>query len=151
MEITIEGRKFESVQNGSFRYDIWMMNKIRESGLALQLIDGETQEAFMERIATKAYESGAGLDLLGGLFVPVGTNLKDWTPKLAASTAEFFGAVTDPDAKQLLRTQMASALFYFFVTALASSTTSPKSSPQTTGEDERHETGDALAGETGGI
>lgn len=128
MELTIEGRKFVSIANGTFAHDIWITRKIREAGLAgIAVRDGETQDEFIERIAISAYESGIAVQLLGGLFVPAGIEARDWTPEMAAQTADFFGAVTDPDAKQALRMQIASALFYFFVSALASSTTSPKS------------------------
>ncbi len=145
----IEGRRFLPITNGTFAHDIWITRKIREAGLAgIAMRDGETQDEFIERIAASAYESGVALELLGGLFIPAGVEARDWTRQMAADTSAFFGAVTDPDAKQALRMQIASALFYFFASALASSTTSPKSG-EATGKGERRATEDASTTATG--
>lgn len=150
MEITIEGKRFVPMQNGTFAHDIWLTRKIREAGLAgIAIGDDETQDEFIDRIAVSAYESGLALQLLGGLFIPAGTEARDWTPELAAQTADFFGNVTDLDSKQALRMQIASALFYFFVNALAASKTSPKSGQVKKEADERHATEDASASEIG--
>lgn len=149
MEMTIEGKRFVTMQNGTFAHDIWLTRKIREAGLAgIAIGDDESQDQFIERIAISAYESGVALDLLGGLFLPAAVEPRDWTPELAAQTSEFFGNVTDPDAKQALRMQIASALFYFFASALASSKTSPKSGAKKEA-DERHATEAASTSEIG--
>jgi|SRR6185312_10974567 len=149
MEITIEGKRFVPMQNGTFAHDIWLTRKIREAGLSdITLGADETQEKFIERIAISAYESGIALLLMGGLLIPADMEPRQWSPELAEQTAAFFGEVTDPESKQVLRTQIASALFYFFASALASSRTSPKFG--TTAEtDERHATEGASAMATG--
>jgi len=150
VEITIEGKRFEPVRNGTFAHDIWLTKKIREAGLAgLTIGDEETQDQFIERIAKSAYESGVALQLLGGLFMPAGVESRSWTPGLAEQTAEFFGNVTDPQSKQALRMQIASALFYFFASALASSKTSPKSGQEKKEADERPEIADVSTSEIG--
>lgn len=150
MDITIEGRSFVPVRNGTFAHDIWVTKKIREAGLAdLRIAEGETEDQFIERIAITAFESGQALQLLGGLFVPAGTEMRDWSPDLAARTSEFFGNVTDPDSKQVLRTQIASALFYFFLSALDSSKTSLRSGQTKKEAGERHVTEEALSSEIG--
>lgn len=151
MEITIEGKRFVTLQNGTFAHDIWLTKKIREAGLAnVAIKEGETEDDFIDRIAKSAFESGEALNLLGGLLIPADTDARAWTPELAQKTSEFFGNVTDPASKQVLRTQIASALFYFFVSALVSSKTSPKfGAKMTTGTDERHATEDASASEIG--
>lgn len=150
MEITIEGKRFVTLQNGTFAHDIWLTRKIREAGLAnIKIEDGETEDAFIDRIAKAAYESGEALQMLGGLLIPAGTDPRQWTPQMAQQLAEFFGNVTDPQSKQVLRTQIASALFYFFLSALASSKTSPKFGTKTTTEGERHATEDAPTSEIG--
>lgn len=141
MEITIEGKRFKPMQNGSFAHDIWLTKKIREAGLAgIQIGEDETQDQFIERIAISAYESGLALQLLGGLFIPAEVEARDWLPELAMRTAEFFGNVTELESKKTLRMQIASALFYFFASALASSKTSPKSGQTKKEADGRHET-----------
>lgn len=151
MEITVEGKRFVTLQNGTFAHDIWLTKKIREAGLAnVKIEDGETEDQFIDRIAKTAYESGEALSMLGGLLIPAGIDPREWSPELAQHTAEFFGNVTDPQSKQVLRTQIASALFYFFLSALASSKTSPKFGMKTTTEEgERHASEDASASETG--
>jgi hypothetical protein len=127
MDITIEGKRFVPLRNGTFAHDIWLTRKIREAGLSnISIGDGETPDQFIERIAIVAHESGISLQLLGGLLLPEGVEERNWTPELAESTAQFFGNVTDPEGKRILRTQIASALFYFFANALASSPTSLK-------------------------
>lgn len=150
MEITIEGKRFVTLQNGTFAHDIWLTKKIREAGLAnIKIEDSETEDVFIDRIAKTAFESGEALHMLGGLLIPAGTDPRKWTPQMAQESADFFGNVTDPQSKQVLRTQIASALFYFFLSALASSRTSPKFGTKTKTEDERHETEDASASEIG--
>lgn len=149
MDITIEGKRFVPLVNGTFAHDIWLTRKIREAGLANIAIDeDETPDHFIERIAIVAHESGLSLQLLGALLLPDGVETRDWTPELAESTAQFFGNVTDPEGKRVLRTQIASALFYFFATALASSQTSPKFGTEAK-ERERQETADASTMATG--
>lgn len=150
MEITIEGKRFKPMQNGSFAHDIWLTKKIREAGLAgIQMGEDETQDQFIERIAISAYESGLALQLLGGLFIPSEVEACDWSPAMATRTADFFGNVTEPESKRSLRMQIASALFYFFASALASSKTSQKSGQTKKEADERHETAAASSTETG--
>ncbi|HEX7647394.1 MAG TPA: hypothetical protein VF450_08305 [Noviherbaspirillum sp.] len=151
MELTIEGKRFVPLANGTFAHDIWITKKIREAGLAgdvLAMREGETQDQLIERVAISAYESGLALQLLGGLLIPADVDPRAWTPELAMQSAEFFGNVTDAEAKKVLRTQIASALFYFLATALASLPTSRKSGA-TTKEGERHATADASSSETG--
>lgn len=139
----IEGREFVPVLNGTFSHDIWLTKKIREAGLSgLALLDGETQDEFIDRIAMMAYESGLALELLGGLFMPADIDARQWTPEMAIQTSGFFGNVTNEQDKKTLRMQIASAIFYFFVNALASSATSLKSGAKTEA-DGRHETEDA--------
>jgi hypothetical protein len=151
VQITIEGKEFVPVHNGTFAHDIWLTAKVREAGLSdLRIGEDETEDQFIERIAVTAFESGKALELLGGLFMPAGTDARAWTKELAAKTSEFFGNVTDAESKKTLRTQIASALFYFFVNALASSKTSQKSGQVTMKEvDERQETVDAASTEIG--
>lgn len=135
-EMVIAGRTFVSLQNSTFEHDIWMTRKIRESGLANAFIsEGEASDEFAERLTTEVISSGVALELLGGLFVPQGTDPEDWTPELGKETAAFFGRVTDAPSKALLRGQIASMLVYFFVNGLASLRISPKSgNPTATGE-----------------
>lgn len=151
-EILIEGRAFVPVKNGTFAHDIWVTNKVRESGLGeIVMAEGEDHNAFIEHVARKAWESGAILELLGGLYVPAGMTAKDWTPALAAETSAFFADVTDEDSKQQLRQQIGSLLFYFFANALSSSATSPKSGMSTETESAPRATEDAGTSEIGAL
>lgn len=139
--ITVDGRQFRPIKNGTFAHDIWLMQRVRNAGLATLHIDaGETEDAFMERIATAAWESGAVLELLGGAMVPAELKDTDWTAAIALDSAKFFGSITDEDSKQRLRTQIGGILFYFFISGLSSSKTSTKSGAPTDPEEEPHET-----------
>ncbi|CAJ0862080.1 hypothetical protein R77567_01615 [Ralstonia sp. LMG 32965] len=141
--ITIQGREFVPMKNGTFAHDIWITRKTREAGLAdIRQEPGESHDQFIERIAAIAWGSGAMLEILGGTLLPAGMEPKDWTPEVAAATGAFFGSVTDEASKRQLRSQIGGVIFLFFVSGLSSSETSPKSSPEM-GEDEPHATGDA--------
>lgn len=143
-KIVIEGRAFEQIKNGTFTHDIWVTRKVREAGLAdAALREGESHDEFIERLATIAWESGAVLEILGGMMMPAGIDPKEWTPALAAQTAEFFGNVTDEASKRELRMKIGGILAFFFVSALSSSPTSTKSSATAKGEDARRATEDA--------
>lgn len=131
-DITIEGRKYVPIKNGTFAHDIWITKKVREAGLSnIHIDEGETQDDFIDRLAVAAWESGVVLEILGGLLMPAEIEAKNWTPDLAKKTSEFFGNVTDDESKKKLRMQVGGVLFYFFVSALSSSKTSTKSGTQT--------------------
>ena len=137
----IEGREFRPMKTGSFSHDIWLMQRVRAAGLGdIQIADGESENAFMERIAAQAWESGLMLELLGGSLLEVGKDPKEWTPAMALANAEFFGNVTDEDSKNTLRAQVGGILFYFFTTALSSSKTLMKSLEKTNPAGERQGT-----------
>lgn len=137
-EITIQGRRYTQIVNGTFAHDMWLMSKIRESGLSnIKINEGESQDEFIERIAAVAFESGGALDLLGGTCLPEGVESGKWTPEIAKATADFFGGVTDPKDKQIIRSMMAGLLFHFFVSGVAYSTTFQKSGIQMTQDDPR--------------
>jgi hypothetical protein len=142
-ELEIEGRVFVPIKNGTFAHDVWVTNKVRESGLGEVVIaEGEDHAAFIERLARKAWESGALLDLMGGLYVPRGVQPKDWSPAMAAQTTEFFANVTDEAGKAQLRQQIGGLLFYFFTSALSFSETSPKFGQATEAGSAPHASGD---------
>ena len=103
MELTIEGKRFVPLANGTFAHDIWITKKIREAGLAgdvLAMREGETQDQLIERVAISAYESGLALQLLGGLLIPADVDPRAWTPELAmqaqAATWAFYDAICVP-------------------------------------------------------
>lgn len=150
-EVTIEGRKFKPVKNGTFAHDIWITRKVREAGMSnVGLEEGETQDEFIDRFAARLWESGALLEILGGLLMPSDIEPKDWTPEMAKATSDFFGNVTEDESKKFLRMQAGGVLFYFFATALSSSKTSTKSGPVTGTEVGEHRaTEDASITETG--
>ena len=126
-EIVIGGKTFNQVVNGSFAHDMWIMKRIREAGLSqIVMIEGETEDDFIERIAVVAYQSGAALDLMGGLCLPQGVEPSQWTPEIAETVSKFFGEVCDPEDKAKLRSIMAGLLFHFFVKGVESSKTSQR-------------------------
>lgn len=130
-EITIEGRQFKPIKNGTFAHDIWITSKVRAAGLSnVTIADGETQDDFIERLAVEAWNSGFLLEIMGALLIPADKEAKDWTPELGKKTAEFFGNVTDEESKTQLRMTAGGVLYYFFVKGLSSSATSMKSGIQ---------------------
>lgn len=127
-EITIEGRALKPVKNGTFEHDIYAMQIVSRSGLQqLQLADGEDDDAFISRLAVKAWESGAAIDIMAALLMPAELEAVNWTPATARQLADFFRKVTDPESKRLLRMRIGAILFGFFVSALSFSKTSQKS------------------------
>lgn len=127
-EITIEGRALKPVKNGTFEHDIYAMQIVARSGLPqLQPIDGEDEDSFVGRLAVKAWESGAAIDILAALLMPAELETAAWTPAGAQQLADFFRKVTDLESKRLLRMRIGAVLFGFFVSALALSKTSMKS------------------------
>lgn len=127
-EITIEGRVLKPVKNATFEHDIYAMQVVSRSGLQqLHPIDGEDDDSFVSRLAVKAWESGAAIDLMAALLMPVEMEPAAWTPAGAQQLADFFRKVTDPESKRLLRMRIGAILFGFFVNALSFSKTSGKS------------------------
>jgi hypothetical protein len=136
--IVIEGRAFKPMKNGTFAHDIWLMQRARASGLAdIQISATETEDQFVERLAAKAWESGAMLELLAGTLIPEELEASDWTPELAKTVAQFFANVTDEQSKATLRSQIGGLLFLFFMDALSSLQTSRKSGEVTNPAGER--------------
>lgn len=139
-KIIIEGREFVPIKNGTFAHDIWLMQRVRAAGLSqIRIADNETEDAFIERIAAAAWESGSVLELLGGSLIPANVPAVNWSPELAEECAAFFGAVTDEESKKQLRMQIGGILFYFFINGLSASKTSPKYGAKTYPEGEPQE------------
>ncbi|MGM3273730.1 hypothetical protein [Ralstonia sp. 24A2] len=126
--IIIQGREFRPIKNGTLAHSTWLMQRVREAGLpSLRLAEGESEQHFGNRVAETVWQSGSALELLAGLLIPADKQDSEWTIEMVKANALFFGGVTDEKAKSDLRELAGGVLFYFFITGLSSSETSPKS------------------------
>lgn len=120
---------FRPVVGGTFEHDIYVEQAVIRCGLDEIVKDpDETPDEFANRILREAMEGDALFTILAALVMPDGKDASQWTPDMARETAEFFKRVTAPEDKAVLRGCFASMLSGFFVSGLASVTTSLKSS-----------------------
>lgn len=132
--ITLGGRAFVSVGESTLAHDIRFVELVAKAGLsAFSLRDGEPAEDFARRLMDQLMATGRALDLLACLMVPEpeeGTAPgSTWTLDLAAETARFLGALTDPGDKGQIHALLAELLRDFFESGLVSLTSSRPSSP----------------------
>jgi hypothetical protein len=131
MEIlTIGGRKFKPIKNSTFAHDIWIMERIKATGLdTLRIEPEESSDDFIDRIGTKAMSGGMQLvlELIAGVLMPDEIDSSAWTPEIAKATTKFFGDLTEESEKAKVRAQIGGWLYFFFLSAIESSMTSMRS------------------------
>jgi len=126
-KIVLAGRAFDAAGPSTIQQDHWMMTRVREAGLLLvEREPDEDPQAYGERMLDALLRSEQGLELLGGLLVPVGQ--RRWTPEVALETAAFIGDLSAPEDKARVGALLASLLIPFLMRALASSTSSARPS-----------------------
>ena len=124
--IELAGKRYHPLQNGPMAHDIWLMNQVAAAGLSeLAMGEGETAEAYVERLLHHLLASGKVFALLAGLLLPEGVAAADWQPATADGIAAELSRVTDPADKAAIRQLVVGLLLEFFPRGLASSKTSP--------------------------
>lgn len=133
--LVLGGRRFRPVAQGSVEHDVWLMGRVRLSGLPeIPRAENETPEDWASRLLAAVLASGALLELLGGLLVPEATPDEAWSPTLARETAAFIGALREPEDKLVVQSLALSVLLPFLQSELASSRRSDASSPRVPGD-----------------
>jgi hypothetical protein len=126
--ITFAGRDFYIPTDRSIANDLWIEAEASAAGLAdLHVEEGEDAVKFAARILSASVTSGKLLRLLGGLLFPCGVMPEDWSPATADDTARLLARVTDPEEKDAIRSIIAAVLARFFLSGVASATTSASS------------------------
>lgn len=128
--LTIGGRQFKPIKNSTFAHDIWIMERVKATGLdTLRIEPEESSDDFIDRIAAKAMTGGMQLvlELIAGVLMPAEIESADWTPAIAKATTKFFGDLTEETEKSKVRAQIGGWLYFFFLSAIESSLTSMRS------------------------
>ena len=127
--VTIGGRSFMAVQEGTLRHDLHYMELVSKMGLqSLQMRTEEAPEEYAVRLLGELVRAGAVLEMLGTLLLPVGKRPDEWTPAMAAETADFFAGLTNPADKAAVQGQVITLLLDFFERGMVGLWTSRKSS-----------------------
>lgn len=130
-ELLLQGKSFTQIKNSTFEHDCWFMRKMNESGInSIPMREGETLDALAARYTREALGNPHILDLFGGLMIPTEIAPEHWTPAIATETTRYIAGITDPDAKQLLYSQIASMVADFFLSGAAALKISPTSSAE---------------------
>lgn len=127
--IELAGRRFRVITGSTVEHDHWYMRHVRAAGLdSVAMLEGETAEAFAYRVMGAVIDSGRVSVLLAGLLVPADAPGGQWSPAIAAATAEFISQLTDPESKNRVHGLTAGLVADFFAAGLTSSAASPLSS-----------------------
>lgn len=127
--ITIGGRRFMAVQEGTLRHDLRYMELVSQLGLqSLQMREGEAPEEFAVRLLGELVAAGVVLELLGTLLIPEGRSAEEWTPEMAGETAAFFSGLTKPEDKAAVHAQVITLVLDFFERGMVALWTSRRSS-----------------------
>lgn len=95
--------------------DHFLYGRLGESGLDRVLPEkGETDAQYMARLQAAAIASGKVPELLSGYLLPMGKGEHDWTPELAAQTAEHIGRCDTSEDRELVYTLTLEVVFGFF-------------------------------------
>jgi hypothetical protein len=120
----IGGTTYNELTETTMEQDAAILREVRAVGVeSFEPSEGESAEAFLERILLALIEGGQAARLLGCFLVPEG---REWTRELAAETGDIFRRVTDPNDKATLRAILMPMLNIFFIVGLASAATSRK-------------------------
>lgn len=127
--LSLGGREYERIEIGPVRQDLFVMMQARHAGLTdAQYREGETLEAYSERLLASILSSGRALLLIGGLVVEKGKKPTDWDEEMAHRTAGHLGSIVDLDEKKKLYAEIASTIVGFFAHGLGSWIASRRSS-----------------------
>lgn len=119
--VELGGRRFVRVENSTVRHDFWLMGQARKAGLnRIEAKPGTTVEDFVDEILGRLMDSDLALVLLGGLLVPEGLDMKDWTPATAAEVTRHIELLTAKEDKDAVKPLTASMLIGFFRSGIAS-------------------------------
>lgn len=115
--ITLGGRPLAALDFGArtVRWQLHVDRLIGETGLdRLMPIDEESEQAYLLRLHTAVMRCGKACELLGCFVLPEGKTAADWTPAMAAETAEWLGSLaTESDIQEVYRLGMSFVLGFF--------------------------------------
>lgn len=124
--ITIAGRVFKGAKDSTMEHDVFVQGMIERSGLSrIEMLRGETPDAFALRIFRIAVVNSDIFLLLGGLLFPGDLDPAKWTPEIAEATAGFLKKLTDAEDKRIVQGQITAAIMGFFQQGLAYGVISP--------------------------
>ena len=131
------GRTFLTVKESTVEQDFHFLALVKRTRIdEITLEPGEGPEAFARRLLEATVESGAILDLLGCLLVPVEVTPQDrdpgeaWTREMGEETARFLGSLRGAADKATIRSLVLSLLVSFFESGIVSLWTSTMSSDE---------------------
>jgi len=129
------GKPFVAVIDGTSLRDDYVMRLAGRAGLReVALRNGETAEAFANRLLNDLVDAEVRHAILGGLLIPRGEKPESWTPEMAEETAKHLQHLTDPAEKVTLNGLTASFLGDFYARELGSLVNSPIASGTAQGE-----------------
>ena len=128
--VDLGGRRFVRVTEWTVEADIWIMRKLRDSGLdKIEQPAGQSPDALVEGVLSRLWLSGAALELLGGFLRPADdADATRWSAERSVETGKFLGQLSDTADRMAVRGLFAEMLAYFFTTGLVSLKASPNSS-----------------------
>lgn len=130
-KLSLGGREFERVRGASsVAHDLYVMHHARHAGLGRigEIREGETPEAYAQRILDTLISSGRAMLILGAMLLPAGASMAKWTEAgdpmnpldnaMARESAMTFERITDPREKGILYSELAATVLDFFESGL---------------------------------
>ena len=129
------GRTFLTIKESTVEQDFLFLALVKRARLDEVVLEpGESPEDFARRLLEAAVESGAILEILACLLVPVEAAPRGrdpgeaWTREMSEETARFLGGLRKPDDKDKIRSLVLSLLIPFVESGIVSLRTSMRSS-----------------------
>jgi hypothetical protein len=126
--IVLAGRSFRPAVAYTFANDLYVARELAASGVteAFQAMASTPElDRARAKMVVAAFTSNRLCALLAGILHEDGVK---WREAVAARNADFFAELTDPNDKAALLASLVERIAGFFLSGLASSTTSPNSS-----------------------
>jgi hypothetical protein len=119
-KLSLGGREYVYVgADGPLRQDLFLLANARHAGLAgVFIAEGETPEAFAQRLLDSCITSGRALRILSALIVPAGVKPEAWNEEDAYKVECALAAIVDPAEKTRVLTELLSAILGFFENGL---------------------------------
>ena len=123
--ITLGGRVYEILQEGTVRFDFHVESTLRKHRLdQIEKFPGESPDEFSARLFSTIIATGSALDVVALFLYPQGG---EWSPEECTRTAAYLGALTSREDKAKIKDLVVQAFIGFFAKGLASAVISRSS------------------------
>lgn len=125
IQVELGGRKLRQIVRSTVKHDLWLMDKIRRSGMReITMMVGESAEDFASRLLDTLIQSNSVTPLIAGCFMDEDMDDLKWSPESAMELAKFIDELDSEQDKSKVFEIVVSLVTSFLETGVVSLMTS---------------------------